>query len=89
MLEKLLVHLGLEIDSDRLRCIEKHTEGQFHRAKHQEKNPFTEELSEELDNTIMVVDFLLRENTGRGLPLHKYEYFRSNASFIHKVQISS
>ena len=34
MLEKLLLHLGLEIDSDRLRCIEKHTEGKFHRAKH-------------------------------------------------------
>ena len=75
-MRKLLGHLNLEIDEGRLDCIDKHSAGSFHRVKHQEESPFTEELHRLLDKTITDANTLLREKTGRKLPLEKYEYFQ-------------
>lgn len=75
-IRKLLKELRLELDSGRLHCIEKHSEGKFHRAKHEEKDPFSADLHDLLDKTIMEADSFLRRKIGRGLPLDKYEYHR-------------
>ena len=77
-LRKLLKHLHLNIDEERLHCIEKHSAGSFHRVKHQEEDPFTEELHQLLDEHILTANSLLREKTGQELPLEKYEYFKSD-----------
>ena len=83
----------MEIDEDRLDCIEAHREGNFHRGGEDQKepqrgqrdldkkdqgvqrDPFTEELHKLLDQTILTADRLLRNKTGRGLPVEKYQYF--------------
>ena len=89
----------MEIDEDRLDCIEAHREGNFHRRGRGDKrgedqkkpqrgqrdldkkdqgvqrDPFTEELHKLLDQTILAADRLLRNKTGRGLPVEKYQYF--------------
>ena len=75
-LKKLLNHLGLEIDPGRLDCIEKHSQGSFQRAnKKNTEDPFTQELHQLLDTTIRKADSLLKNLTGRGLPLTKYQYY--------------
>ena len=51
-MRKLLGHLNLKVEEGRLECIEKHSTGSFHRVKHQEESPFTEELHTLLDKTI-------------------------------------
>ena len=72
-MRKLLGHLQLEVDSGRLDCIEKHSEGKFHRAKQESVDPFNEELKTLLDRYILTADSILREKSGRGLPLEKYQ----------------
>ena len=76
-MRKLLGRLNLRIDEGRLECIEKHSAGSFHRVKHQDESPFTEELHTLLDRTITEANLLLREKTGMKLPLEKYEYFKT------------
>ena len=51
-MRKLLGHLNLRIEEGRLDCIVKHSAGSFHRVKHQEESPYTEELHRLLDKTI-------------------------------------
>ena len=66
----------MEIDQGRLDCIEKHSEGSFHRVnKNKTEDPFSPELHQLLDTNIRTADNLLRSITGRGLPLTKYQYF--------------
>ena len=72
-MKKLLGHLQLEVDSGRLFCIEKHSEGKFHRAKQESIDPFSVELKTLLDKYILTADSILREKSGRGLPLEKYK----------------
>ena len=79
-MKKLLGHLQLEVDSGRLHCIEKHSEGKFHRGKQESVDPFSEELKTLLDRYILTADSILREKTGRGLPLEKYQYFNTSSS---------
>ena len=77
-LKRLLDHLKIETDEGRLRCIEKHSGESFHRKKHQEEDPYSEELHKILDGNILTANKLLRENTGIELPLEKYEYFKDS-----------
>ena len=75
-LKKLLGHLRVEIDQGRLDCIDKHSEGSFHRInKNNTEDPFTPELHQLLDTNIRTADSLLKNRTGRGLPLKKYQYY--------------
>ena len=74
-LKKLLDHLKLKTDEGRLRCIDKHSAGSFHRKKHEQEDPYSGELHNILDKSILAANKLLRENTGRALPLEKYKYF--------------
>ena len=75
-LKKLLSHLRVEIDPGRLECIEKHSEGSSHRNNsNNTEDPFTSELHQLLDTNIRTADSLLKNLTGRGLPLTKYEYY--------------
>ena len=77
-LKKLLRHLRVEADPGRLACIEKHSEGSFHRTKEDKtEDPFTRDLHQLLDGNIRTGDNLLRNLTGRGLPLSKYQYYNS------------
>ena len=83
-MRKLLGHLNLKVEEGRLECIEKHSTGSFHRVKHQEESPFTEELHTLLDKTITDANTLLWEKTGRKLPLERYEYFKAvNQTISH------
>ena len=79
-LKKLLYYLKVEVDPGRLHCIEKHSEGKFHRGKQESVDPFSEELKTLLDRYILTADSSLREKTGRGLPLEKYQYFNTSSS---------
>ena len=72
-LKKILYYLKVEVDPGRLHCIEKHSEGKFHRANHAEKDPYSKELRQLVDKVILVVDSLLKAKIGRGLPLDKYQ----------------
>ena len=75
-LKKLLIHLEVEIDQGRLDCIDKHSEGSFHRInKNNTEDPFTQELHQLLDTNILTADSLLKNITGRGLPLTKYKNY--------------
>ena len=75
-LKKLLRHLRVEIDPGRLDCIDKHSEGSFHRtSKTDTEDPFTQELHQLLDTNIRTADSLLKNITGRGLPLAKYKNY--------------
>ena len=63
-----LSHLEVEIDPGRLDCIDKHSEGSFHRInKNNTEDPFTQELHQLLDTNILNADSLLKNLTGRGL----------------------
>ena len=91
MLENLLRYLNVEIDEGRLDCIEAYQEGNFHRGEPGEEDqedqedqtephrdqtdPFTEELHKLVDQNIVRADRLLRQKTGRGLPVDKYQNF--------------
>ena len=46
-----------------------------------ETDPYTAELHELLDVTIVAADRLLREKTGRGLPLEKYQNFNISLKY--------
>ena len=70
-LKKLHCHLRVEIDLARLHRIVKHLEGSFHRSNKDIEDPFTEELHTLLDTNILTADNLLKNMTGRGLPLTK------------------
>ena len=72
-MKKLLSHLQLEVDPGRLDCLEKNSEGKFHRAKQESIDPFSGELKTLLDRYILTADSILREKSGRGLPLEKYQ----------------
>ena len=74
-MRKLLDHLKLETDEGRLRCIEKHSVGSFHRMEHQQDDPYTKELHDLLDGKILAANKLLRENIGIELPYEKYDFF--------------
>ena len=78
-LKKLLSHLRVEIDQGRLDCIEKHSEGSFHRINSAEEDPFTPELHQLLDRNIETADCLLKNLTGSGLPLTKYQYYNGQS----------
>ena len=80
-LKKLLSHLRVEIDPGRLDCIDKHSEGSFHRINNNNntEDPFTPELHHLLDTNIRTADNLLRTLTGRGLPLNKYQYYNGQS----------
>ena len=55
---------------------DKHSEGSFHRINNNNtEDPFTEEQHELLDRNIRAADNLLKNMTGRGLPLTKYQYY--------------
>ena len=69
----------MEIDIGRLHCIVKHLEGSFHRSNKDIEDPFTEELYTLLDTNILTADNLLRNITGRGLPLTKYQYYNGQS----------
>ena len=77
-MKKLLDHLKIETEEGRLRCIEKHSGESFHRQKHQQEDPYTEELHEILTGNIVTANKLLRENLGLELPLAKYEFFKAS-----------
>ena len=74
-LRKLLDHLKLETDEGRLRCIEKHSVGSFHRKEHQEEDPYSEELHNIIDKIILTANKLLQEKKGIALPVQKYKFF--------------
>ena len=75
-LKKLLSYLRVEIVPGRLHCIDKNSEGSFHRInKNNTEDPFTGELHELLDTNIRIADNLVKNMTGRGLPLTKYQYY--------------
>ena len=79
-LKNLLIHLEVEIDQGRLDCIDKHREGSFHRInKNNTEDPFTQELHQLLDTNIRTADSLLKNMTGRGLPLTKYQYYNGQS----------
>ena len=71
----------MEIDQGRLDCIDKHSEGSFHRINKKDKkeDPFTQELHQLLDTNIRTADSLLKNMTGRGLPLTKYQYYNGQS----------
>ena len=52
----------------------------FHWENGQEiEDPFTEELRTLLDMNILTADNLLKNMTGRGLPLTKYQYYNGQS----------
>ena len=77
-MRKLLDYLKLETDEARLRCIDKHSIGSFHRIKHQQEDPYSVELHNILDENILAANKLLRENRGIELPLEKYQFFKDS-----------
>ena len=72
-LKKLLRHLRVEIDPGRLDCIEKHSQGSFHRINtNNTEDPFNPELHQLLDTNNRTADSLLLTMTGRVLTRYKY-----------------
>ena len=80
-LKRLLHHLRVEIEPGRLDCIDRHSEGSFHRTNSSKtgEDPFTQELHTLLDTNIQTADTLLWTVTGRGLPLTKYHYYNGQS----------
>ena len=77
-------------------CIEAHLEGKFHRGERKDQedqederdqmDPFTEELHKLLDKTILAADSLLRNKTGRSLPVDKYQYFTKLQAYASGIE---
>lgn len=70
-----MLYLGVPVDKNRLNCIEQHSSGSFHRVKHQEDDPWSQNLHYLFDQKIKVANQMLIEKLSRPLPLEKYEYY--------------
>ena len=87
-IRKLLNYLKLNIDEDRLRCIELHSSGSFHRKRHQAEDPFRLEDHNKIDAAIEKANNLLRDEIKRELPLEKYEYYKQEISSVNPERSS-
>ena len=76
-MRRLLSYLGLAGDEARLRCIEAHSAGSFHRLRHGTEDPWSPELHTLIRGVIRRASKMLEDKTGRPLPLEKYEYYQS------------
>ena len=74
-MRKLLRHLKVSVDEERINCIEKHLSGAFHRVNHQQEDPWSPELHSLINNAITKANTMLVDKIGRPLPLEKYEFF--------------
>ena len=74
-IRNLLNFLKLSVDEERLKCIERHSEGIFHRTKHLTDDPFSANDHDAININIEIANRILKEKTGRELPLKKYELY--------------
>ena len=75
-MKKLLEHLNLSVDEGRLSCISQHLSGTFHRKVHQAKDPFNQDHHHVLDRVIEKAGMIIAQNTGRKLPVERYEFYQ-------------
>ena len=79
----LFDHLGVELDENRLNCIEKHLTGSFERTKHTEDNPFSSDHQELFRLVIDEASRRIEEKTGIKLPVEKYTFYSSETTMVN------
>ena len=75
--EKLLKYLGLPVDENRISCLLKDYSGTFHRAQVEKTIPFTTDHHRLLRIMIEKADKLIKDQTGKGLPLETYQEYQN------------
>ena len=88
-ISKLLVHLGITADKNRLACLAQEISGSFQRESHHSKVPFSQEHQMQIDRVIERADKLFLNTLGYGLPKQKYEEYNENNIFANKSNTSA
>ena len=71
-MRKLMMHLNLSVDENRLACLSRHLSGSFHRASKDTDDPFTKEHHFIISHTVEKVQKMLKDHLGINMPSYSY-----------------
>ena len=81
-IKSLFDHLGMELDPNRLECVQKHLTGSFERKKHIDENPFSLDHQALFRLVIDLASKRIEEKNGKSLPVHKYTYYKKDIANV-------